>query len=186
MRAPRRVVTGHDANGKSVVVSDGPATRSFSPDPASGLNNFFIWSSDVSQTIPASRDDPTRTMETYFPPLGGTRFFLATLPPGYPTPPPADRPGTHGQASDSSLSMSARFDSAFMHETDSVDYIVVLSGMIWQELDDGVEILLQPGDCLVQNGTWHGWRNRGQDACVLAIVVLGVERSATFEHRLSP
>ena len=49
-------------------------------------------------------------------------------------------------------------DEPGMHRTDSTDFGVVLSGNVALELDDGVEVLLSPGDVVVQNGTRHRWR----------------------------
>ncbi len=42
-----------------------------------------------------------------------------------------------------------------MHTTDTVDFDVILSGEVYLELDDGAEVLLKAGDCVVQNGTRH-------------------------------
>jgi quercetin dioxygenase-like cupin family protein len=74
-----------------------------------------------------------------------------------------------------------RSDDSMMHATDTVDYGVVLAGEMWMELDDGVEVHLGAGDCVVQNGTWHGWRNRGDRPCVMAFVVVGAERTVTAD-----
>ena len=52
-------------------------------------------------------------------------------------------------------------DDAGMHRSATIDYDVVLEGTIGLELDDGVEVTLQPGDVVVQNGTRHRWHNRG-------------------------
>ena len=56
-----------------------------------------------------------------------------------------------------------------MHTTDTVDFDVVVSGEIWLELDDGAEVKLEAGDCVVQNGTRHSWHNRSSEPCVLAV-----------------
>jgi mannose-6-phosphate isomerase-like protein (cupin superfamily) len=63
-----------------------------------------------------------------------------------------------------------------MHMTDTVDYGIVLSGEIWLELDDGAKVHLKPGDCVVQNGTHHAWRNRGSVPCLMAFVMIGTKR----------
>lgn len=63
-----------------------------------------------------------------------------------------------------------------MHTTDSIDYGVVISGEVYLELDDGVEVLLKPEDCVVQNGTRHAWRNRGSVPCLMAFVMIGATR----------
>jgi quercetin dioxygenase-like cupin family protein len=63
-----------------------------------------------------------------------------------------------------------------MHTTDTVDFDVVLSGEIYLELDDGKEVLLKAGDCVVQNGTRHAWRNRSSQPCLLAVALIGAKR----------
>ncbi len=54
-----------------------------------------------------------------------------------------------------------------MHTTDTVDYGIVVSGEIWPELDDGAEVHLKQGDCVVRNGTRHAWRNRSSETCAM-------------------
>ena len=55
-------------------------------------------------------------------------------------------------------------DDPGMHTTDTVDFDFVVSGEVYLELDDGAEVLLKPGDCVVQNGTRHRWNNRSRPA----------------------
>ena len=50
-----------------------------------------------------------------------------------------------------------------MHTTDTIDFEYVLSGEIALELDDGAEVVLHPGDTVVQNGTRHRWHNRSSE-----------------------
>jgi mannose-6-phosphate isomerase-like protein (cupin superfamily) len=59
---------------------------------------------------------------------------------------------------------------------DTVDYATILSGEIWLILDDGAEVQLTPGDCVVQNGTQHAWHNRTPEPCVMAGVTVGAKR----------
>jgi mannose-6-phosphate isomerase-like protein (cupin superfamily) len=48
---------------------------------------------------------------------------------------------------------------------------MVLEGEISLELDTG-EVLLEPGDCVVQRGTRHAWRNRsGGPVKMMAVMV---------------
>jgi len=68
-------------------------------------------------------------------------------------------------------------DHPGMHTTDTVDYDVVLSGEVWLELDDGAEVHLKPGDCVVQNGTRHAWHNKTDQPCTLAVVLVGARRT---------
>ena len=64
-------------------------------------------------------------------------------------------------------------DDPGMHTTDTVDFDYVVSGEVYLELDDGAEVLLKPGDCVVQNGTRHRWNNRSDEPCVVAVCIVG-------------
>ena len=64
---------------------------------------------------------------------------------------------------------------ASMHFTDSVDYLVVISGEMHMLMEDGTEVLLQPGHCIVQRGTKHAWVNRGDVPCVLAAILVNAD-----------
>jgi hypothetical protein len=86
--------------------------------------------------------------------------------------------GTHRGESGGSDSGGVHFDDSGMHATDTVDYAIVISGTIHMELDDGVEVVLSVGDVVIQNGTVHAWRNRSDADAVVAVVLLGANRSA--------
>jgi mannose-6-phosphate isomerase-like protein (cupin superfamily) len=62
------------------------------------------------------------------------------------------------------------------HTTGTVDYGTILSGEIWLILDDGAEVQLTLGDCVVQNGTQHAWHNRNSEPCVMAGVTVAAKR----------
>jgi len=59
-----------------------------------------------------------------------------------------------------------------------VDFDVVVSGEVYLELDNGAEVHLKVGDCVVQNGTRHAWHNRSAQNCVIAVTLLGAERKS--------
>jgi quercetin dioxygenase-like cupin family protein len=67
-------------------------------------------------------------------------------------------------------------DGSGMHTSDTVDLDFILSGEVWVELDDGREVHLTAGDLLVQHGTRHAWRNKGEEPCVFAFFVVGATR----------
>src|SRR6185295_5707631 len=93
----RRVVTGHDRNGKSVFVSDGPPTRevTFRGMPGFALASF--WATDHGMTAVPGADDPTQAMTTFVPGDGGSRMAVTVFPPptkpakGKKAPPPPTR-----------------------------------------------------------------------------------------------
>jgi mannose-6-phosphate isomerase-like protein (cupin superfamily) len=67
-------------------------------------------------------------------------------------------------------------DHPGMHTTDTVDFDVVVFGVVVMELDDGAEVLLKAGDCVIQNGTRHAWHNRSSKIAVIAFSLIGAER----------
>lgn len=169
----RRVVTGHDASGKSVFVSDvevEPVTVGLMP----GSAFHRLWGADEAPSYPSDGSIPPH--HDYFPSLGGFRFGLFTLPPAG-TSPPADldiaAALAEAEASLPGLLAHMEPDNPGMHTTDTVDFEVVLSGEVVLELDDGAEVTLRPGDTVVQNGTRHRWHNRGAEPAVLAVVLIG-------------
>jgi mannose-6-phosphate isomerase-like protein (cupin superfamily) len=177
----RRVVTGHK-DGKSVVISDGIPPSSVTLESFSGVEITEIWATEDIPTIPVKEGDPTVGMPSHFPGPRGTRFRVIRTP---PTKEPAEAPEKVDKAAarqellekSPGLAEVMEPESPGMHTTDSVDYIIVLSGEIYLELDDGVEVKLKQGDCVVQNGTRHAWKNRGPEDCITAGVLIGAKRS---------
>jgi hypothetical protein len=172
LRKIRRIVTGHDARGKSVIASDAPSphTLSLLDEPALGLTDLWVTSS-----APADNADPAdaaaRPAITLEPPPGGTIFRVVEFPPDQATLGKLDRAklfeAMHaGQAMDRE---GARHPG--MHRTATVDYAIVLSGEIYAMMDEG-EALMKAGDCLVQRGTNHAWSNRSQAPCLVAFVLV--------------
>lgn len=167
----RRVVTGRTSEGKSIVASDEivePITIALSP----GSEFHGLWGSDKIPELP----DPGRRPSTHgwFPPAEGYRFALVTFPPEGEPPENIDLPAgiAEVQAKLPGLAESLEPDFA-MHTTDTIDLVFVLSGEISLELDDGAEVLLRPGDSVVQNGTRHAWHNRGSEDCLMAVTMIG-------------
>ena len=137
----RRVITGHDAQGRAVVKIDEVASHLFTGRPgATGCN---VW---TTEGFPANNDGEAdqgkRQVGTTL--KGGTIFRMLEFAPG----------------------LAAR-----NHRTDSIDYIVVISGEIDMQLDDS-EVHLKAGDVMVQRGTIHNWVNRGTEPSVLAVILI--------------
>ena len=178
----RRVVTGHDPNGKAVFASDeqvGPLIVAAMP----GIDLHRLWGADQTPTFP---DDGSPTTQTsYFPPVDGYRFGLVTIPPAYDAAEgrrasaSLDRPAALAEMEEKLPGFLAYLepDNPGMHTTDTIDFEVVLSGEVILELDDGVEKVLRPGDTVVQNGTRHRWGNRGTEPAVMAVVLIGAHRA---------
>ena len=179
MQGKRRVVTGHDANGRSVFVSDEdvePITFSMSPEGGFHL----MWATDEVPTFPSDGIDPYdkgRARHFYPTGPGSFRFHITTFAP--------ERGGTvlaeldpaqvlaETEAKVPGIMSALEPDNPGMHTTDSVDLEIVVSGELTLELDDGAEKVVRAGEVIVQNGTRHRWHNRSREPAVLAAILIG-------------
>lgn len=172
----RRVVTGHTPDGRAVVASDqevDPITLDLLP----GFEFHRLWGGDEAPTYPD--DGGPLGGHAYFPPVGGFRFGLFTVPPETTlAPDDIDVDAALVALEEQLPGMAAHMepDEPGMHTTDTVDYEFVVSGRVTLELDDGVEVELGPGDTVVQSGTRHAWRNRGDEPCTMVVVLVGAHR----------
>ncbi len=148
----RRVTTGVNAQGKAVVVADERVTG----DPRA----LPIWSADAA---PVMGDPVAPVAQGWWPPAGGIRVTLSSRKPDGDMTPPATAPNQWPDIN----------DTAGFHASCSADIIIVISGQIWLELDDGVEVELRAGDTLVQNGTRHKWHNHGDAWPIMAVIIVG-------------
>jgi len=170
----RRVVTGHDADGKAVFVSD-EQVQPVVPDLLPGNQFHRLWGGDATPHFPddGSRQDDRR----YFPPVGGFRFGLFTIPPdgGAGAPPDLDFDAAMADFEEKLPGLAEHVEPADpgMHTTATIDFEVVLQGSVTLELDDGAKATLEVGDTLVQNGTRHRWSNAGTEPAVLAVFICG-------------
>jgi mannose-6-phosphate isomerase-like protein (cupin superfamily) len=172
----RLVVTGHDADGKAVFARDehvAPIRLAVMP----GAEFHRLWGSDAAQTYPDSGSEPGGV--AYFPPVGGFRFGLFTIPPAQQADSPEDMAAAMAEVESKLPGMMAHMepDAPGMHTTDTTDFEIVLSGQIVLELDDGAEVTLNPGDTVVQNGTRHRWRNPGTVPAVIGVAIVGAHRA---------
>ena len=172
----RCVVTGQEASGKSVFVRDeavAPVTLGLLP----GFEFHRLWGSESAVALPSDGSAPAHP--GYFPPKNGFRFGFFTIPPETTRESaPADLGPAFAELREKLPGMAEVLEreNPGMHTTDTVDFDVVVSGEVVLELDDGREVLLKAGDCVVQNGTRHAWRNRSSENCVIAVTLVGAER----------
>ena len=143
--APRRVVTGHDKAGKSVVLSDGlPPQHHSMHGPEVGADFFEIW--NCTQPVPrlsALEPEPNERAFSIMPASGHLLRIIEIYP-----------PGQGGKRT-------------VMHRTSTIDYVVVIKGEIVLVLDDS-EVTLRQGDVVVQRGTDHAWENRASEPARMA------------------
>ena len=173
----RRVVTGQDTEGKSVFVSD-QQVESFKLDLMPGLEFLNVWGGDEAPSLPADGTPPPAP--AYFPPAGGYRFTFVTLPPegSMTLPEDFDLDKAMAEVNEKLPGMIDHMEpeNPGMHTTDTVDLDLVLSGELYLELDNGAEVQLRPGDCVIQNGTRHAWHNRTSEPCTMLSILVGGKR----------
>jgi quercetin dioxygenase-like cupin family protein len=153
----RRVITGHDGNNVAKVIREGTATNT--KLPREGVASTLMWCSDE---MPADigvgehvEDMGARILGTA-PPPNGSRFIVMEFAAGI---------------------------ASEMHRTETIDYIVMLSGEIDMDMDDST-VKLRAGDVMVQRGTNHAWVNRGKEPARLAIVLLDAKPLGIGHPRL--
>ena len=167
----RRVVTGHDRSGKSIIIADGPAPNVLEMASMPGVALTDLWRTASSPASNAGNKDAATGKIKLEPPADGTILRIVEFPPDRMWRKSADAKkafasiGAHGAPDHGS-------DDAMMHATASVDYIIVLEGEIHAVLDKG-ETLLKRGDILIQRGTNHSWSVRGNKPCIVAAVLVG-------------
>jgi mannose-6-phosphate isomerase-like protein (cupin superfamily) len=168
----RRVVTGHDASGKSVLVSD----EAVAPQAHTGFHR--LWGGDDTPQFPDDGSMPDHHM--YFPPIGGFRFGMFSLAPDSTAGSDIDAAAglADVEAEAPGLLRYMDLSDPGMHTTDTIDFEVVLEGTVVLELDDGAEVTLHPGDTAVQNGTRHRWKNPGGTTARLAVFMCGASHAA--------
>jgi quercetin dioxygenase-like cupin family protein len=141
----RRIVTGHDANNVAKVLLDADAANT--RHGASGSASTLLWCTEATPADMAMGKDVedmgARKIGTP-PPPNGTRFAVIDFPPGTISP---------------------------MHRTETIDYVVVISGEIEMDMDDS-SVKLRAGDVMVQRGTNHSWVNRSTEAARAAFVLV--------------
>src|SRR5260370_6777468 len=172
----RCVVTGRNASGKSAIAKDAamePVTMSLLPC----FEFHRIWGGYAVPKLPSDGKLPPHPR--YFPPPGGFRFVFFTVPPNTDKLPEyTDVAAAFGELQEKLPGLAEVIEpmNPGMHTTDTVDFDVVLSGEVYLELDDGAEVLLKAGDCVVQNGTRHARHNRSSQNCVVAVAIVGAKR----------
>ncbi len=166
----RRVVTGHDENGKSVFIIDGNAPAVKEMDSMPGLALTDLWQTNGAPADNTGNLDSADRPVVLEPPANGTIFRLVEFPPDITWRGKADA----GDAFDSigaGHTPVKGSDEPMMHKTSTVDYLIVVKGEIWAILDDS-EVCLKQGDMMVQRGTNHSWSVRTDEPCLLAAILV--------------
>jgi hypothetical protein len=158
----RRVVTGHDPNGKSVVVSDGsPPQNHPMHGQEVGADFFEIWNvtNPVPQLTSLESSEPNDRDFTIMPVAGHLIRIIDIYP-----------PAQGGKRT-------------VMHRTRTLDYAVVIEGEVVLVLDDS-EVILKKSDVVVQRGTDHAWENRSDKVARMAFFHIDAQFSGELLAKL--
>ena len=170
----RRIITGHDENGRSIISIDGPPARSIGED-VGGL--FEIWNTDGNDIISSDSSDRADEDIILSPPKGGTKFRYFQI---NPMPEGVSNEIMQEIAADAFEKIGAshhRIDTSkhpAMHKTETIDYIILLKGDVTLILDEE-EVDLKPFDVVVQRGTNQAWTNNGNEPALLIAILVDSE-----------
>ena len=154
----RRVVTGHDDAGRAVVKIDEICSHFQQGRPGGHVCN--IWTTDATPADNSSQAEGGLREGKFTMIEDGSVFRILDFRPGI---------------------------QARIHRTDTVDYIIVMSGEIDMELEPGgQEVHLKAGDVMVQRGTVHNWINRGTESCVMAVILIHAKSAVAGGKTLEP
>ena len=173
----RRVVTGHDAQGRAIIQEDAPPPRVQRIGGETGPWFYEVWNTRATPAmIDRASGEPAEDGIQLAPPKHGTRIRVLDIPPEGDnlkamTPEEARAHFAEVGAGDASSFAGAESRHAYMHRTETVDYGIVLDGEITLIVDDG-ETVVRAGDIVVQRGTNHGWANRSGKNCRIAFVLI--------------
>jgi mannose-6-phosphate isomerase-like protein (cupin superfamily) len=167
----RRVVTGPGPDGRSQVISDGPAPQRAVLERLGGMTFEALWQVMTPPESASAGGDPA--VPFFQLPPGLASFFQTVIPPDGRAS-RDDMTAVYAEVRDKVPGLIPLADPSRgpgMHATDTIDFIVVVSGRVTLVLENG-EADLAAGDAVVQRGTWHSWRNPWDEPCVLAGTIL--------------
>ena len=166
----RRIVTGHDADGRSIFLSDGAAPAVQVIEAFGGMAVTELWRTDESPASNAGDDDPAGKEKSLEPSALGSKFRVVEYPPDSVRFAGAGREAGFAEIGGRHAMVEGDRHPG-MHKTATVDYAIVLTGEIWAMMVEG-EALMKPGDVLIQRGTSHAWSNRTDAPCRVAFILI--------------
>lgn len=165
----RRVITGHNEEGKSIVEFDGP--------PIEFGSLFEMWITDSSPADNKYNNDAAKRKVRLEPPPNGSIFrFFKIFPksPSMSTEELEKDTAARFAAIDATHCRQDTSRNPGMHKTKTVDYIILLEGEVTLLLDED-EVDLKPFDVVIQRGTNHAWINKGSKPALLVAVLIDAE-----------
>ena len=170
----RRIVTGHNAQGKAVIAQDSAPPQTIELKAVPGTIFHEIWNTNASPTPIDNGDDPTLRPLQLHPMPQGSIIRVVDIPPDAVQNQISEADIAAGFAQIGATSAATHTDDSphkLMHRTETIDYGILLSGEIWLVLDEE-ETKLSPGDIVIQRGTNHAWSNRTNETARMLFVLL--------------
>jgi hypothetical protein len=168
----RRIVSGHNAQGKSVFIMDGTVALPAGRRTSAGTSVVELWQTAETPADNTGDKDPTDHPFRLPPPANGTVFRIVEYPPdkerfaALQAQEWSADAKSQGYQRDSGNSRHAGF-----HKTDTIDYAIVIEGELYALMDEG-EKLMKTGDVLIQRGTNHAWSNRSDKLARVAFILI--------------
>lgn len=182
-----RVVTGHDINGKSLVMSDGPLSTVRELEAIPGMTFHEVWQTNGTPAPADNGPDPTPGPLSHQAPKHGTCIRFVDFPPdaSYLGEAEARMKALFEEVNDAdALTVKPDSPHPMMHRSEAVDYAVVIQGEMTIVLDDS-EVRLTPGSVVVQRGTNHAWANRSNEICRVLFVQVDGEYEPSIAAALA-
>jgi hypothetical protein len=177
------VVTGQDAQGRSVVLYDGPAPNVSAGTPAAPRSSAMtdVWIFKECPAKVSGTEDESAGGHSFDPPAAGGHLRIVqsdAKKPGYdPAQDKGAKPLCEPYLRANSHTWERGGQNAYsspIHKSQTIDWAVVLDGKRTLLLDDG-EYVLQKGDTVVQLANWHGWSNAESDSTIAFVMIGGVD-----------
>jgi mannose-6-phosphate isomerase-like protein (cupin superfamily) len=183
----RRVVTGHDKDGKAIVISDGPAPLVHVNPTDPEWYSTDIWrTGETPARIVSATSEPTLGPRRQMPDKRGTVLRINHFPPESETvrrmTPEDSRRAFAALGNEKAATFGRGGRHPLMHRTETIDYAIVLSGEITMVMD-ACDVVLKAGDVLIQCGTNHAWSNRSGSPAVVAFVLIDGEFDPELKRR---
>jgi mannose-6-phosphate isomerase-like protein (cupin superfamily) len=172
LKSTRRIVTGHDKDGKAIALFDSAVQAKQRSAGGNGMS--MIWVTTEAPVDAGASNDRALTQVGVPPPANGTIFRIVDFAPT-PT-------GGYGAVDHHQILRNMGIDPATQgyarhentHRTRTIDYAIVLEGEIDMLLDD-TEVHVKAGDVLVQQATNHAWVNNSGKPCRIAFILIDSE-----------
>lgn len=170
----RRIVTGHNAQGKAMITMDGAPPETIELKVVPGMIFHEIWNTNASPAPIDNSDDPTRRKLQLHPMPQGSIIRVVDFPPDTIQNQVSEADIATGFAQVGAAGATTHSNDSphkLMHRTETIDYGILLAGEIWLVLDEG-ETKLPPGDIVIQRGTNHAWSNRTNETARMLFILL--------------